>query len=370
MKKIAHITSVHQRDDVRIVIKECRTLVAAGYDTSLLVADGLGSATDHGINIIDVGASNGGRLHRMMATRREIQRAASDIEADIYHLHDPELLPVAAHLKKNGAIVIFDSHEDHVQDLLYKEYLPGWAKPAISSMFSAYQTRVCRQLDAIVAATPAICDIFQKLGCRAETIANYPDLAEFEALERPQKDSDKICYVGTISSIRAFPELIDVIAQCRQPIGLDLAGDFNNADIEAQCRNSVGWNRVTFHGHVGRPEVANLLNQSFAGIVTLLPTTTHLESLPIKLFEYMAAGVPVIASNFPLWEKIIQESGSGISVDPTDGTAIANAIETLHSNQEAAREKGECGRIAVKTQYNWQSQGRRLIELYKSLIGI
>jgi glycosyltransferase involved in cell wall biosynthesis len=368
MKSIVHVTSVHQRDDTRIVTKEARTGAAAGYDTSLIVADGLGDATDHGVRIIDVGAP-AGRVNRMLQTRRDVEQKALSLKADLYHLHDPELLPVAARLKRAGAAVIFDSHEDHVQDLLYKEYLPRPVRALISGSFGLYQARVARRLDAIVVATPKIEQLFAAMGCRAVTIANFPQLEEFAKIERSKADSNRLCYVGTMSAIRAFPGLIDAIAQCREPIELDLAGDFTDQAVEDASKASPGWKRVRFHGYVGREQVVDLLSNAFAGIVTLLPTTTHLESLPIKLFEYMAAGIPVIASNFPLWQQIVEDRGAGLCVDPTDTAAIVRAIETLYGDQAEGRLMGKRGQVAVAEKYSWQTEGSRLIDLYQSLIG-
>ena len=132
MKSVLHITSVHQRFDIRIYRKQLNSL-SQFYKTSLLVADGMGYQFINNIDIYDVGSSNS-RIKRMFKTTDIIYRKALSIEADIYHLHDPELLPVALKLKKQGKIVIFDAHEDFPKQVLTKHYL----NPIIAKLISIF----------------------------------------------------------------------------------------------------------------------------------------------------------------------------------------------------------------------------------------
>lgn len=121
---VAHLTSVHPREDVRIFHKECRTLAKAGYDVSLVVADGKGDETREGVSIIDVGRTEGGRWSRMTATRGRVLHQALELDADIYHFHDPELLPAGLTLRSKGKRVIYDAHETFPATLKTKPYIP------------------------------------------------------------------------------------------------------------------------------------------------------------------------------------------------------------------------------------------------------
>jgi glycosyltransferase involved in cell wall biosynthesis len=108
--------------------------------------------------------------------------------------------------------------------------------------------------------------------------------------------------------------------------------------------------------------------QSVAGLVTLHPNGNYLNAQPVKLFEYMAAGIPVIASDFPLWRRIVEDAECGLLVDPLDPRAIAAAVDWLVDNPEAAQRMGESGRKAILKRYSWDVEKRRLFQFYDAIL--
>ena len=118
---------------------------------------------------------------------------------------------------------------------------------------------------------------------------------------------------------------------------------------------------------MSRGGVKELLNSARAGLVLLHPRINYVDALPIKLFEYMAVGIPVIASDFPLWRTIVDGANCGILVDPMKPEQIAKAIDWLLDNPREARKMGERGRRAVLERYNWSLEEKKLIELYDKL---
>ena len=145
---------------------------------------------------------------------------------------------------------------------------------------------------------------------------------------------------------------------------LELVGTFSPAPLEGALGLEEAWSRVVYHGRQERDGVAAALSRARVGLVVLQPRPNYLEALPVKLFEYMAAGIPCVASDFPLWREIIETAQCGLLVDPGDPEAIAAAVAWLLENESDAREMGQRGREAVENVYNWEGEARRLVDLY------
>ena len=366
MCKIVHLTSAHPRNDTRIFIKQCRTLAAHGYDVTLVVADGLGDEQRDGVAIADVGHLRG-RVERILKTTRRVGDKAVALDADIYQLHDPELLPVGLRLKRHGKKVIFDSHEDVARQLLGKPYLGPLSRRLLSSAYSAMERHACSRFDGIIAATPFIRENFLKIHPLTVDVNNFPMVGELDGGGPWEHKQAEVCYVGGIGSIRGIRELVQAGEFLSSAARVNLVGTFSEPLVEAEMKASRGWRRVTAHGFLDRRGVREVLKRSLAGIVTFHPLPNHLDSHPTKMFEYMSSGIPVIASNFPLWRDIIEGNQCGICVDPLDPEAIAAAIDYLVTHPQAAKAMGENGSRAVREKYNWTVQAHRLTDFYGAI---
>lgn len=365
MTHIVHMTSVHPRYDTRIVLKECKAVLRAGFKCTLIVADGAGEANEHGLHIMDVGAPSS-RATRMTLSVWRVFRLAKQLNADVYHFHDPELIPVGLRLHAAGKIVIYDMHEDVTADILSKHWIALPLRRLVSSLFGYVEKHAVKKLSAIVTAWPYLREKFQAFSDNVVDIVNYAMddelFIESTWCDRPRD----ICYIGGISNIRGIYEILEALKYCDAQ--LTLGGNFHERETEVRARSMPTWSRVNYLGFVSRKQAAEIMSRSRIGLVTFLPEPNHLNAMPNKLFEYMSAGLPVVASNFPRWREIVEKHACGICVDPTDAMAIANAIQYLLDHAEEAEKMGANGRKATLGTFNWYVEERRLIQLYIHLL--
>lgn len=364
-QKVCHFTSAHKPDDIRIYHKECNSLAEADYDV-FLVSSYQAESLDGLVKVVYSGSKSRGRIGRMLFTTKEVYKKAKAIDADIYHFHDPELLRFGLKLKRQGKKVIYDAHEDVPRQIMAKFWIPKVFRQLISVCFEKYENYVARRLSAVVVSTPHIRERFIRIHPRTIDVCNYPLMNELMEPTSWDDKQEEICYVGGISVVRGIQELMDTLLLLSN-LRLNLAGNFSNTELEEQIKSKQAWNRVEFYGYVGRKELLSIFQRSKIGMVTLLPTPNHMESLPIKMFEYMSAGIPVICSNFPLWEEIVSSNKCGVCVDPTNPQEMASAIQNLLSNPEVAKEMGKNGRMAILEKYNWEIEKKKLFNLYAEL---
>ena len=365
-RHICHLTSVHPRTDTRIFLKECRSLANNGYMVSLVVADGIGNEHREGVDIYDVGKPNG-RIDRIYNVARRLFDKAIKLNADIYHLHDPELIPAGLMIKHRGKSVIFDSHEDVPKQFISKPYMNRQARWLVAWVYAAYETWACRRFDTIVAATPFIRDKFLDINPMTVDIKNFPMLGELATTTEWHDKHQVVCYIGSIGAIRGIREMVSAMSLVKSGARLQLGGTFSVPDVEAEVKGYTGWSRIDELGYLDRVSVRDVLARSVAGLVPLHPIINYIDSLPVKMFEYMSAGIPVIASYFPLWREIIEGNDCGICVDPLSPKAIAGAIDFLVSHPDRARQMGENGCDAVHSRYNWSIEENKLVGLYNAL---
>lgn len=363
MTTVAHLTSVHGPRDPRIFVKECRTLAAAGYDV-VLVAPQAGSGVEDGVRFVEF-HKPANRLARILFSGRRMTRVAGAIPAEVFHIHDSELLPTAHRLARRGATVVYDSHEHLTKSTAGKTYLHPLAARLVAGLVGRYEHFVASRLAAVVAATPTIAEQFDP--DRTVVVANYPVASEWtdgdgpgveDYLARPRRAA----YVGAITAVRCAPELVAVAAELARSDGeLHFAGPVSGTPVP----EGPG---VVHHGVIAREEVSDLLDTTRVGMVVFRPIPNHIEALPTKAFEYMAAGLPiVVASATEVLADMVRDTGCGVVVPHDRPLEIAAAVERLFDEPLEAYEMGRRGRQAVLDHHTWDSQGEVLVELYRRL---
>lgn len=367
MHKVAQLTSAHPRNDTRIFHKMCCSLARADYNVSLVVADGLGQETIEGVEIVDIGYKPEGRISRMTLAAAQVYFRARKLKADLYHLHDPELIPFGILLRLTGNKVVFDAHEDLPKQVLSKDYLAPLTRRVVSKLVSFYEKLYSPIFSAIIGATPSISEKFAGLKANALNVNNYPILGELTQQDDERERADEIAYVGVMHRIRGIKEVIEAMSDVRLGT-LNLVGTFSDPSLEEEVRSSDGWNKINELGFLDRKEVSEVLGRSRAGIVTFYAAPNHLDAQPNKLFEYMSAGLPVVASHFPRWREIVEDIGCGICVDPKSTSEIAEALNYLLEHPEEAERMGQKGLVAINERFNWQVEEGKLLDLYKDVL--
>lgn len=364
--KCLHIATLHPRHDSRILSKECASLANAGHDVVLLVGDGAGDERHGSVGIKDMGLPPGrfaSRIIPMWNAMRYARRASPDV----VHFHDPMFLPFAILLALLGTQVVYDVHEDYPRQVLTWRF--GWPiRHTASAVYALLEWIGGLAFRSIVAVTPTIAARFPVR--KTVLVRNFPLLGELHSpdptpmAQRPKE----FTYVGSITEERNIYAMVTAAARVDGgQAKLRLAGDFSPSDIKHKAQQMPEWANVEFEGWVSRTDVAAMLADGRAGLVVLRPVPHEMLTLPIKLFEYMAAAMPVISSDFPLWRKIVEEAQCGIVIDPTKVDELIGAMQWILDNPDEAQAMGERGRQAVVDHYNWDREAETMLALYRQL---
>lgn len=368
--KVCHITSVHIPFDTRIFYKECRSLVRAGYEVHLVARHDSDEVID-GIMIHGFRPRKS-KLMRMLFSTRDVYRKAVDIDADLYHFHDPELMPFGLLLKLRGKRVICDVHEDYPDYIAYKDTIPWILRKPAAVITGLIERLSARFYDAVVTVTPKLYNRFKRYNDRTLEVRNFPFLDELapggKAWEERQ---DAVMYVGSLTLDRGIEEMIRAVAIARRKrsVKFILGGAFPSSAVKNHLTDMPEFRDVDYRGFMSREEIAAALADVKAGIVFTHANTNHMNAYMTKLFEYMAAGIPTIASDYPLWRKIVDGAGCGVLVEPVNVEALADAIIAVLENPEEAQEMGRRGRKAIEERYNWENEEQVLLGVYGEVLG-
>ncbi len=370
MARVCHLTSVHWPYDIRIFEKECRSLAAYGHEV-VVVAAGAEDGLREGVRFVSVGSPRS-RSRRMTATAREVVARALEQQADLYHLHDPELLLWCAPLTRTGRPVVYDMHEDLPRQIEEKEWIPTPLRKPLSWL-AAKAERTLLRAKPVVVAEEAYAANRPWLGNHC-VVLNYPRLDWLNRIVARNLNDARpwIGYLGTVTRDRGCLRVIEAL--CHEElqdrgVAFDCIGPVS-AELAAEMREFAskrGFAGLEIPGRLAPREAWQRLMRCRVGLAVLEPLPNYVESFPTKLFEYMALGLPVVVSDFPLYRNIVAKHRCGVAVDPCDSTAIARAIAGILEDPEAAARMGDAGKAAVAG-YSWESEQKKLVGFYDELL--
>ena len=367
--KVCIVAPVHEWDDVRVFSKQAVTLVQAGYDVVLLAQ--AGEAFERkGVRVEPVRAPRTPRSVRFLALPFLFRQAVRR-RADVYHLHNPDTLPLAMGLKLLGKKVIYDTHEDFAERIRLREWIPSPLRSSLGRVISWLEKVAAGVVDACVATEDAVAE---RLGEGAVVIGNAPRLdrdlmAEVEAFAAAIVDRFvglRVVYVGWVGVARGLLEMVDAIemANVSAPVRLWLIGPADEDGL-VLARARSGWRYVDYLERLPQEKALSYAVRADVGLIALRDVGGHRRSDPNKIYEYMALGIPFIASDFPAWRSRLQGYDAGWFVLPGDAEALAAAILAAR-DEDARHSKGQAGLKFVKT-YNWERESEKLLALYASL---
>lgn len=367
--KVCHLTSVHKSSDVRIFQKECVSLANA-FDVYLIARGN--SRKEANVKVIGVGNDNVGRISRMLITTKKMYKKALEIDADIYHIHDPELLPYAMKLHKKGKKVIFDSHEYTFEQIMIKEYIPLFLRKIIAKIYYNYESKITKRIDAVI--FPCSFENKNPFEGRAKNtvyINNVPILSGENKMTDATENSSKItfCYVGGLTESRGVTNLLKAYQSTQKKYSLILAGPLS-AEYEKKLRDEGLLNGVDYRGVCTREEVMGIYSESHVGISNLLNVGQYpkIGTFPTKVFEYMSCGLAVIVSDYPFARDILTDEDIGILIDPSKPEELAIAMENIAKDPNKIKDMGNRGRKLVEERYNWAIESEKLFELYEKIL--
>lgn len=379
LPRICHVSTVHRGVEIRIVRKELAALAEAGFDAHAIISATpaeVQEAAKLGVTIHPLPENTGtSRLLRMTKKMYAAWKECRRLDARLYHFHDPELIPMGMLLKLFGYHVVMDVHEDLQSQVMTKQWIPSPIRRLVSKMARGAERLGARVFDAVVTSATMQAVFFEDVARRSVSVHNFPLLNELaiapetpEGQEAPVRPATHIIYVGGITRLRGVNEAIYAAEKAK--VKLILAGKFRSEEERQYAMTLPGWKNVEELGWVDRDGIMAAMAKSFAGMCALYNIPNHTNGYAIKMFEYMAAGIPVIVSNIPTWTPVIEQHDAGICVDPEDPDAVANAVITLRDNPQRAAEMGRNGRRAVLEHYNWEAQAKILVALYKEILKV
>lgn len=358
------LSTVHSANDIRIVEKEALTLALANQAILLIAKPPLAEKVKNRIQYAPLDLPHMPRWKRPWVAGYAALKMIRAQAPSIIHFHDPELIPVALLLKRSGFKVVYDVHEDTPADILSKNWIPRRLRPVVSYAMHVLERYAARRFDALVVATPTIATRFVDYGLSPVVIKNYAKTEEFHALANRQTRIHQAVYVGRITFDRGLREMSDACKAIGIP--LILAGTAEPEVAQWIAEQS----HIEWRGLLSRDAIVSLLQESFIGLCVLYPEPNYLHALPIKLFEYMAASLPVIVSDLPSQRDIVTETDCGMVIPSGDVQALTHALRHLIDNPLKASAMGQKGRDAVFETFNWECEGKKLITLYEKLLNI
>jgi len=358
-RPVVMLANGHTPFDTRIFVKEARTLKHAGYTVSIILPNDKDDEKE-GIPVIATTPNRDGFDKLFRSPWRIFRKAMKQPRRSVFVIHDSDILFTGMLLKLMGRKVVYDAHEDTPLQISYQHWIPKPLRKPYGWTYFLIE-KVCGWMfDAIIVAEPVIARYFPEK--KTHLVRNFPSAISFrEHPGMPYAFRKRwMTYVGALTEPRGLYEMLEgaKAAEAATEFEFVLGGKFSPPHLEADVLKRY---KVNFLGWVSYVALVDLLFESKVGIIIPHPNPRYVTNYPVKLFEFMAAGLPVIASKEGEAAKFVQECNGGILVSPLDTGEIRDAIVWLFTHPEEAEAMGKRGQRLILEKYNWEKEEETLL---------
>lgn len=354
---VCHFTTAHSELKSRSFHREFMPLAAGGFGVRY-IAPMKSSTSRDGVNLIALPPGTQGlrRFRALTALLATLLRQ----HATLYHFQDPQLLPLAFALKLFfRKRVIYDAYEDFPSMAANKTSIPRILRPLAKKLVASLENLAAHCFDGVMTADPLTLRRLAHCGnSRKLVFYNFPNLDLFPPVQRSAKHFDVVYRGGLSERAGTFLllEAVHLLAGRTSPTRLLLIGYFDNPAAEAALRQRIRVLRldsnVEIRGRMAHEEMAGALSEARIGVCPLQPVPKFLLNIPVKVFEYWACGLPVVASDLPPIRPFFRNEDAGFLVPPKSAVALACSIGWLLDHPAEAARMGERGRELVTQRFN------------------
>ncbi|KEQ13083.1 glycosyltransferase [Endozoicomonas numazuensis] len=336
-----------------------------------MVADGLGNDKVQGVEIFDLGVSPMGRLGRLLFGSIKVAFRCLKFRPDVVHFHDSELIIVGLFLRIVGIPVVYDMHENVPEDVKSKTWIPSWLRWPVAFLIKTIE-RIALPWFRVVIAEDSYGEFYPWLK-KTTIVRNYPDYDRIERFSSIAHKEYTVGYVGGVTICRGILVVAQAISDLRE----------KGRDVNFLCIGPVqekvkkdelfvkgcteGW--IVATGRLMGEDAWCQVAKCKVGVAVLQNEPNYIRSYPTKLFEYMSLGVPVIVSNFPLYEQVVKESGCGFCIEPGDVATLSKRIcDVIDMSEYEYDSMVACGQESARERYCWSSEATVLIDFYSDFL--
>jgi glycosyltransferase involved in cell wall biosynthesis len=369
--KICILTSVHPPFDVRIFHKEAKTLVKAGYSVVLIAQHNEEEIVD-GVRIVPLPTPKN-RFERMTKIVWRLFRLALKEKARIYHFHDPELIPVGLFLKILGKQVIYDIHEDYPETMLTKDWLPKFLRKPLKIIVGYIEKFAFSFFDGLVFTTEGHIKKSGNINRKQIALYNYPSMNIISGVPLDSEKKYDLVHLGTMSPwrMRFVLKVGEAVKKFKPSFSWIFIG-INKSTIkwaEKNMPSSLKENYV-FIQRKAYLEALALASKAKIGFNYHPPGSRFEVLIPVKVFEYMALGLPVVSANMDELSKLLSSYNGKIGFLISEDTpeSFAEKIEKLLSSDEGVGNIGKFNQELLQSCFNWSGEAVKLVNLYGNLL--